>query len=197
MNTFNATVNNTVKTDTSPLILRGLHHVAYRCKDALATTEFYTNVLGLKYAHSVVSETYKGQRCPYIHVFFKMADDSYIAFFELPESPEMGWDANTPRWVQHLSLRVDDEAALQEAKRRLEARGIEVDGPRTGHTVRALYFYDPSGNRMELAVGLPLDDAACAARAATDLQSWKVIRGEYLANRPTDGPTADLADAKA
>jgi len=31
MNTFNATVNNTAKTDTSPLILRGLHHVAYRC----------------------------------------------------------------------------------------------------------------------------------------------------------------------
>lgn len=167
-----------------PLVLRGLHHVAYRCRDAVETHEFYTNVLGLEYAHSVKTDTYKGQRCPYIHIFFKMADGSYIAFFELPEEAEMGFDTNTPRWVQHLSLRVDDEAALQEAKTRLEARGIEVDGPRTGHTVRALYFYDPSGNRMELAVPLTLDDAACAKRAVEDLEAWKQERDAYLARRP-------------
>jgi catechol 2,3-dioxygenase-like lactoylglutathione lyase family enzyme len=166
------------------LVLRGLHHVAYRCRDAVETAEFYTNVLGLTYAHAVKTDTYKGERCPYLHVFFKMADDSYIAFFELPEHAEMGWDPNTPRWVQHLSLRVDDEAALQEAKRRLEARGIEVDGPRTGHTVRALYFYDPSGNRLELSVPLALDEAACAARAEADLEAWKTERAAYLARRP-------------
>ena len=27
-----------------------LHHVAYRCRDAQETVEFYTKVLGLKYA---------------------------------------------------------------------------------------------------------------------------------------------------
>ncbi len=168
----------------SGLVLQGLHHVAYRCRDAIETHEFYTSVLGLEYAHCVRTDTYKGKPCPYIHVFFKMADGSYIAFFELPEEAEMGFDPNTPRWVQHLSLRVDDEAALQEAKRRLEARGIEVDGPRTGHTVRALYFYDPSGNRMELAVPLPLDDADCARRARDDLAQWQKDRDAYVARRP-------------
>ena len=174
----------TVTIPASLLVLRGLHHVAYRCKDAVETTEFYTTVLGLSYAHSVKTEKYKGEHCPHLHVFFKMADNSYIAFFELPEHAEMGWDANTPRWVQHLSLRVDDEAALQEAKRRLEARGIEVDGPRTGHTVRSLYFYDPSGNRLELSVPLTLDEAASAARAQADLEAWKSEREAYLAKRP-------------
>ncbi len=169
---------------TSELVLRGLHHVAYRCRDAVETHEFYTNVLGLEYAHCVRTDTYKGQPCPYIHIFFKMADGSYIAFFELPEEAEMGFDPNTPRWVQHLSLRVDDEAALQQAKLRLEARGIEVDGPRTGHTVRALYFYDPSGNRMELAVSLPLDEADCARRALEDLSQWERDRDAYIARRP-------------
>jgi glyoxylase I family protein len=177
-NSLESTIHTTEQ--PSALVLRGLHHVAYRCADAIKTTEFYTNVLGLKYAHCVKTDTYKGQHCPYIHVFFKMADGSYIAFFELPELPEMGWDPNTPRWVQHLSLRVDDEAALEEAKRRLEARGIEVDGPRTGYTVRALYFYDPSGNRLELAVALKLDEEACEKRAINDLQSWKTERAAYL-----------------
>ena len=27
-----------------------LHHVAYRCRDAQETVDFYTKVLGLKYA---------------------------------------------------------------------------------------------------------------------------------------------------
>ena len=179
-------MNPTPTPQDAPLVLRGLHHVAYRCRDAVETTEFYTQVLGLKYAHSVRTDTYKGQRCPYIHVFFKMADDSYIAFFELPEEAEMGFDLNTPRWVQHLALRVDDEAALQEAKRRLEARGIEVDGPRTGHTVRALYFYDPSGNRLELSVPLALDEAACAKRAEEDLAKWRDERNSYRAHKPVN-----------
>lgn len=170
---------NTFISPKSPLVLRGLHHVAYRCHDAVETTEFYTNVLGLTYAHAVKTETYKGAYCPYIHVFFKMADGSYIAFFELPSHGDQEWDAHTPRWVQHLSLRVDNEEALQEAKRRLEERGIEVDGPRTGHTVRALYFYDPSGNRLELSVPLILDEDDCARRARVDLESWAQERGKY------------------
>jgi len=166
---------------TRPLVLRGLHHVAYRCRDAAETVEFYTNVLGLTYAHAVKTDKYKGEHCPYIHVFFRMDDGSYIAFFELPAHAEMGWDANTPRWVQHLSLRVDGEEALQEAKRRLESRGLEVDGPRTGHTVRALYFFDPSGNRLELAFPLQLDEAECEKRAKEDLKAWAVERQGYQA----------------
>ena len=31
-------------------MLQKLHHVAYRCRDAQETVEFYTKVLGLKYA---------------------------------------------------------------------------------------------------------------------------------------------------
>jgi catechol 2,3-dioxygenase-like lactoylglutathione lyase family enzyme len=170
-------------TGAGQLVLRGLHHVAYRCRDAAETTEFYTNVLGLKLAHTVKTDKYKGEYCPYLHIFFRMADGSYIAFFDMPAHDEQGWDANTPRWVQHLSLRVDDEAALQEAKRRLEARGIAIDGPRTGHTVRALYFLDPNGHRLELSVALQLDMEACEAEAQRDLEAWRTERQAYAASR--------------
>ena len=39
------------------MLLQRFHHVAYRCRDAQETVDFYTKVLGLKYdmAHSNVS----------------------------------------------------------------------------------------------------------------------------------------------
>ena len=67
-----------------------LHHVAYRCRDAQETTDFYTKVLGLKYAAGMVfPEGHKpyGEEVDLIHIFFECADGSYIAFFDLPSSP--------------------------------------------------------------------------------------------------------------
>ena len=88
--------------------IKCLHHVAYRCKDAAQTVDFYSNVLGLEYSMAVAEDRVPstGERSPYMHIFFRMDDGSFIAFFELPESPTMGRDTNTPAWVQHLALRV-------------------------------------------------------------------------------------------
>lgn len=99
------------------------------------------------------------EESPYMHVFFRMADGSHVAFFELPESPPMGRDPNTPAWVQHLALRVTDEAELIEYKRRAEAAGCAVIGP-VDHTVfRSIYFHDPSGNRLELTANVAAPEA--------------------------------------
>ena len=94
--------------------IKSLHHVAYRCRDARETADFYTKVLGLEYAMALAEDRVPstGEPHPYMHVFFRMDDGSYVAFFELPDSPEMGRDANTPSWVQHLALRVPDEQTL-------------------------------------------------------------------------------------
>ena len=134
--------------------IKSLHHVAYRCKDAKQTTEFYAGVLGLEYAMALAEDRVPstGERSPYMHVFFRMDDGSYVAFFEVPESPPMGRDENTPLWVQHLALRVPDMKTLMAYKKKLEKLGIEVVGP-TDHTIcQSIYFFDPSGHRLELAV---------------------------------------------
>ena len=134
--------------------VKSLHHVAYRCKDARQTAEFYTKVLGLEYAMALSEDRVPstGEPHPYMHIFFRMDDGSYVAFFELPESPEMGRDANTPSWVQHLALRVADEATLLKEKTRLESHGVEVLGPVDHGMCRSIYFFDPNGHRLELAV---------------------------------------------
>lgn len=131
--------------------IKSLHHVAYRCKDAKKTADFYTKVLDLEY-YMAISEDHvpsTGEDHPYMHIFFRMDDGSCVAFFELPESPEMGRDQNTPLWVQHLALRVKDMKTLMRYKKRIESHGVEVLGP-VDHTIcQSIYFFDPNGIRLE------------------------------------------------
>ena len=137
----------------SRMDVKSLHHVAYRCKDAKTTADFYTKALGLEYAMAVAEDRVPstGEQSPYMHIFFRMDDGSYVAFFELPDSPEMGRDEKTPLWVQHLALRVADEETLMRRKQHLESMGIEVLGP-VDHTIcKSIYFFDPNGHRLELA----------------------------------------------
>ena len=134
------------------MLVKSLHHVAYRCRDAKETAKFYTEALGLKYMMAVSANDVPSTRefSPHFHLFFEMEDGSYVAFFEVPESPEMGFDPNTPDWVQHLALRVGSMEELLAAKKKLEGMGIEVLGPTDHKICQSIYFHDPSGHRLEL-----------------------------------------------
>ena len=134
--------------------VQGLHHVAYRCKDAKETVEFYTKFLGMPFRLALTDKHLPSTKKspPHIHIFFEMNDRSYLAFFEVPQSPQMKLDPNTPEWVQHLALKVPDMQTLENYKRKLEAGGIEVVGPTNHGICQSIYFFDPSGHRMELAV---------------------------------------------
>jgi catechol-2,3-dioxygenase len=86
-----------------------------------------------------------------MHIFMDAGRGNVLAFFELPNSPEMDRDNNTPAWVQHIAFQVESLDDLTETKAKLEAAGIEVVGP-TDHTIfKSIYFFDPNGHRIELA----------------------------------------------
>ncbi len=130
-----------------------IHHVAYRCKDAKETVEWYGKYLNMDFVLAIAENEVPSTKepDPYMHVFLDAGGGNILAFFELPTQPEMGKDPNTPEWVQHLALQVESETALMEAKARLEADGIDVVGP-TNHTIfKSIYFFDPNGHRIELA----------------------------------------------
>ena len=134
--------------------IKGLHHYAYRCRDAEETRAFYEDLLGLPLAHLIrldhVPST--GEYCPYVHVFFEMQDGSFIAFFDLGDNEQAEPSANTPAWVNHLALEVPDREELLRAKARLEAAGVEVLGVTDHHIIESIYFFDPNGIRLELTV---------------------------------------------
>ena len=89
---------------------------------------------------------------PYMHVFLDAGKGNVLAFFELPNSPAMGSDPHTPTWVQHIAFELESQAALRAAQVKLEASGLEVVGPVDHNFFESIYFFDPIGHRVELAV---------------------------------------------
>ncbi|WP_396270103.1 VOC family protein [Ideonella sp.] len=139
--------------------IQRIHHVAYRCKDAKATVEWYVKHLGMDFVLAIAENQVPSTKAPdpYMHVFLDAGAGNVLAFFELPTQAPMGRDDNTPAWVQHIAFKVESVQKLEEIKARLEASGIEVIGL-TDHTIfKSIYFFDPNGHRLELAadVGTP------------------------------------------
>ena len=138
------------------LNIRKIHHVAYRCHDAKETVEWYRKHLDMDFVLAIAEDHVPSTHAPdpYMHLFMDAGGGNVLAFFELPNSPEMGRDPNTPEWVQHIALEVDSVEVLEAAKARLEAAGIPVIGI-TDHTIfKSIYFFDPNGHRLELAANV-------------------------------------------
>jgi glyoxylase I family protein len=158
-------------------MLEKLHHVAYRCADAMVTTDFYTRVLGLQFAHTIINEIVPSMNlnCPHVHIFFELGDGSYIAFFEVPGLGPAQSDPNTPIWVKHLALEVEDLDALATAKKRLEDNGVEVLGFIDHHVFQSIYFFDPDGHRLEITARTvePSQLARHKAQAMPLLKAWQ------------------------
>lgn len=156
--------------------LQGIHHVAYRCRDAKETVEWYGKHLNMGFVLAIAEDRVPSTKepDPYMHIFLDAGGGNILAFFELPNSPEQGRDPNTPTWVQHIAFKVDSMDTLLATKDKLTAEGVEVVGP-TDHTLfKSIYFFDPNGHRVELAanVGTPemsqkLDDVKWAM-----LEEW-------------------------
>lgn len=130
-----------------------IHHVAYRCKDAKETVQWYVDNLKMDFVLAIAEDFVPSTKAPdpYMHVFLDAGNNNVLAFFELPTQPEMGRDPNTPEWVQHIAFKVKDMETLLEYKNHLEAQGIDVLGV-TDHSVfHSIYFFDPNGHRVELA----------------------------------------------
>jgi len=141
---------------TQSPILKRIHHVAYRCRDAGETVSWYRRVLGMDYVTAFAEDHVPstGDFDPYMHVFLDAGGGNILAFFELPNQPPMGRDLNTPTWVQHIAFEVEDEAALVAAKAHIEAQSIDVLGPTYHGIFRSIYFFDPNGHRLELACNI-------------------------------------------
>jgi len=133
--------------------LQRIHHVAYRCKDAKQTVEWYVKNLGMDFVLAIAEDQVPSTKAPdpYMHVFLDAGNGNVLAFFELPNAPQMGRDENTPEWVQHLAFKVKTQDELKDYKDRLKANGVEVLGV-TDHTIfHSIYFFDPNGHRLEIA----------------------------------------------
>ena len=101
-----------------PVAVHGLHHFAWRCRDAEETRHFYEDILGLPLVHVIRAENVPstGEYCPYVHIFFRLQDGSSMAFFDLGDDTAAQPSPNTPAWVNHIALRVAGLHELEQAR---------------------------------------------------------------------------------
>ena len=93
--------------------LQQMHHIAYRCRDAGETADFYEKMLDLPLAHVIVQDRVPStqQYDPHCHLFFELADHSYLAFFDVATETEVAQETN-PDWAQHIAMELSSEAEL-------------------------------------------------------------------------------------
>ncbi len=158
-------------------MIKGLHHNAYRCRDSEETRHFYEDFLGLPLADAFeIEESKTGRKTSVLHSFFRLGDGSFLAFFEVPESP---FDFKVQHdYDLHIALEVD-AATLQSMFEKGKAEGIETRGIADHGFTRSIYFRDPNGYVIELAA--PTDTAAAYATKAEKeahgaLASWQASK---------------------
>lgn len=159
---------------TDDIKIDQIHHVAYRCRDAKETVEWYVQNLNMDFVLAIAEDKVPstGEDDPYMHVFLDAGNGNVLAFFELPTRPPMGRDENTPPWVQHIAFKVADRETLLAFRERLEANGIEVLGVTNHSLFHSIYFFDPNGHRIELAAPDPQEEAL---RARLDEVKWAML----------------------
>lgn len=180
----------------APAQVQQLHHYAYRCVDAEATRHFYEDILGLPLYHIIQSDVVPstGEYCPYTHLFFRLQDGSYIAFFDLGDDAGAEPSPNTPSWVNHIAFRVNTVQDLLDMKARLEAENYEVLGVTDHHIFKSIYFFDPNGIRMEFTAQLA-DEFQMLQESKTahaQLNAWTARKKEWRADRALGKTSAPL-----
>ena len=165
--------------------IEGLHHNAYRCRDSEETRKFYEDFLGLPLANAFeIRETKTGRVARVLHSFYKLADGSYLAFFE---APEQTFEFKTQHdFDLHIALEVP-HADLQRWLAKGKVAGIECRGVADHGFIDSIYFRDPNGYVIELTAKRPNHDEVMDPTkndARGHLDRWQEHKGKNSSAPP-------------
>jgi catechol 2,3-dioxygenase-like lactoylglutathione lyase family enzyme len=130
------------------LQVQGVHHITFVGSNREATIEFYSGVLGMPLIFEqpnldVPDET---------HLYFDAGDGRLITFFVRPTRQTD--PAPNPEGIgnlHHLAL-MASRATYTQVAQRLNERGIWNTGPIDRGFMDSIYFRDPNGQLLEIAV---------------------------------------------
>lgn len=159
---------------------KGFSHVGLSTLDLDKTREFYEGVLGFKV---VVADTIKIKEGGAIrHIFFDTGRDQLLAFMEprgIPGVP-VEYDAGinrglgTPAAFYHFAFEAGSAAGLEDKRRELIAKGVQVTDVVDHGWAKSIYFKDPNGMSLEyccLVRNFTEDDATMQDRFEISIQA--------------------------
>ena len=157
--------------------VEGLHHLAICTGDMKAQIDFFTDKLGMElqalYWMHGVENTF--------HAFLRLNDESSIAFVHNPDIAKIdstiglthsgNAGANSaPGTMQHLAMKVKDEAELLAMRDRLRSKGVPVLGPIEHGMCQSVYFAGLENMTLELSFSRePIDNRLWVDPEVVDL----------------------------
>ena len=134
---------------------KGFSHIGLSTLDLDKTRDFYENVLGFKAVRCDILKVKEGGRIR--HVFFDTGQGQLIAFMEargvagVPSNYDAGITRGlgVPSAFYHFAFETGSEAALDEKRHELIAKGIEVTDVVDHDWAKSIYFKDPNGLQLE------------------------------------------------
>lgn len=172
----------------APLTLHGVHHTARPTWKLKETVHFYRDILGLPLVHAISARGWGPAEHPdFLHFFFDSGNGSTIAFFyyigheqpsHLVHRPTFDNDAIHTAW--HTRSREE----LLAWRSRLEAHDVPILYQIEHEVLESIYFRDPNGYFVEIALALrelnPLDssDAALTLQAAIEDEDRRLANGQ-------------------
>jgi catechol 2,3-dioxygenase-like lactoylglutathione lyase family enzyme len=134
---------------------KGFSHLGFSTLDLDKTREFYEGILGFK---PVRCDTIKIKEGGHIrHIFFDTGRDQLMAFMEARKVPGVPaeYDAGinrglgVPSAFYHFAFEAGTEAALEEKRKELVAKGVAVSDITDHDWAKSIYFKDPNGLQLE------------------------------------------------
>ena len=177
---------------------KGFSHIGLSTLDLDATRDFYENVLKFKAVRCDILKIKEGGTVR--HIFFDTGRDQLLAFMEARGVPGVAADYDTginrglgvPNAFYHFAFEAGSEAALDEKRNELIARGVQVTEVVDHDWAKSIYFKDPDGLQLEFCCftrNLNNDDARLQERAEISIRRL----GLEGAGAPTTGSAKDLA----
>lgn len=153
-----------------------LNHAAWVTHDVAATADFYTRIMGMELASTIVDDQVPstGDAFPYFHIFFRMQDGSTLAFFEAPGLPGPAKSTHRAYDVfNHIALQAADPDEVMRWYDWLRENGLDVIGP-VDHKgmILSIYFHDPNGIRLEITTPTDPEWNQHTEQGYEDLKAW-------------------------
>jgi glyoxylase I family protein len=134
---------------------KGFSHIGLSTLDLDKTRDFYENILGFKPVRCDTIKIKEGGQIR--HIFFDTGRDQLIAFMEARNIPgvPVEYDAGinrglgVPSAFYHFAFEAGTEAGLEEKRKELIAKGVEVSEVVDHDWAKSIYFKDPNGMQME------------------------------------------------
>ena len=120
-------------------------HVVLRVRDLERSSSFYTDVLGFR----KVAE-YGGQMA-----FFTATGANHHDLGLMQVGPQAPQPHPAGVGLYHIAIRLENEAAVKSAFRRLVETGADITGSSDHGVSRSLYLRDPDGIEIELYSDVP------------------------------------------